>query len=112
MFPVFWGLCFHWELGAGLHCWGLKFLWCPWVVGDLEVIGVLLPMPHLFASLPSGDLALPLGKHILPVTRENILRGKFIDLFSLLYWEPEKKDKEELDEWNKEKLKKYKVERT
>lgn len=44
-------------------------------------------------------------------SRVNILKGEFVDLFSLLYREPEKKDKEVLDDKEKEKLRKKVVDR-
>lgn len=52
------------------------------------------------------------GEHLLQSTRVKILRGKFIDFFSRLYQEIEKKDKELLDKKEKEVLNKHKVERT
>lgn len=83
--------------------------WCRWGFGgSWGSQAESLP----FSVLPSGDLALPLGDHLLPTTREKILRGEFMDLFHLLYWEPVRKDKEEMDEHEKEILKKQKVERT
>lgn len=63
------------------------------------------------AHLPSGDVALPLGDHLLAATKEKIIKGEFVDIFSLLFRELEKKDKEDLDEKDKEKLKKWKVDR-
>lgn len=67
---------------------------------------------NTLTALQSGEVALPLSEHLLPSTRDKILRGKFIDLFNLLYREIEKKDKEELDDKEKEKLQKCKVDRT
>ncbi|KAL8169687.1 UNVERIFIED_CONTAM: hypothetical protein K2H54_055470 [Gekko kuhli] len=49
-----------------------------------------------------SDVALPLGNPLLPVTREEICKGDFADVFSLLYCEMEKKDREELDDKDKE----------
>lgn len=64
------------------------------------------------AAIPFGDVALPLGDHLLPATRDKICRGEFVDLFSLLFRELEKKDKDELDDKDKEKIKKRTVDRT
>ncbi|XP_060111188.1 semaphorin-6A-like [Heteronotia binoei] len=55
---------------------------------------------------------MPLGDHLTAATREKILRGEYVDVFSLLYRELEKKSKDELDEKDKEKLKRRKVDRT
>lgn len=52
---------------------------------------------------------MPLGEHLAQVIRNKILRGEYVDLFSLLYRELEKKDKDLQDE--KEILKKCKVDR-
>lgn len=57
---------------------------------------------------PAGDIAMPLGKYLLQSTRDKILRGEYIDFFSLLYQEVEKKDKGLMDK-EKEDLKKRKV---
>ncbi|XP_054843457.1 uncharacterized protein LOC129335043 [Eublepharis macularius] len=64
-----------------------------------------------FNALPFGDTALPLGDHLTQATREKILRGEYVDIFTLLFRELEKKDKEDLDERDKEKLKRRKVDR-
>lgn len=56
----------------------------------------------------SGDIDMLLGKHLLHSTRDKIMHGEFIDYFSLLYPEIEKKN-ELLDEKEKEVLKKCKV---
>lgn len=50
--------------------------------------------------------------HLLPITKEKILRGEFMNLFALLYREPVKKGKEEVEIRDKEILKKCKVEKT
>lgn len=52
----------------------------------------------LLTSLLSGEIALPLGDHLLLATHEKTLKGEFIDLFSLLYRGVEKMGKEELDD--------------
>lgn len=44
-----------------------------------------------FAVLPSGEVALRLGKHLFTAIWEKITRDEFIDIFSLLYQEVEKK---------------------
>lgn len=53
-------------------------------------------IPSCFA-IPSGDIALPLGEHLLPATWEQILKGEFVGFFSLLFREVEKKNKELLE---------------
>lgn len=64
------------------------------------------------AALPTGDVILPLGDHLLAFTKEKILRGKFVDVFfHFLPHELEKKDKEDLYEKDKAKLKKHKIDR-
>lgn len=55
-------------------------------------------MPYGF-PLPPGDVALPLGNHLSMVTTE-----KYIDVFSLLYYKVQKKDKEEMYDREKEIL--------
>lgn len=45
---------------------------------------------------------MPLGKHLLQPTRDKILKGGYIDFFSLLYRKGEKKDKELMDDKEKE----------
>lgn len=57
-------------------------------------------------AIPFGDM----GDHLLPTTRDKICREMFVDLFSLLFRELEKKDKEELDD--KLKNRKQAVDRT
>lgn len=51
------------------------------------------------------------GGSLAQATRDKILRGEYVDLFSLLYRELEKKDKDLLDDKEKEILKKRKVDR-
>lgn len=46
-----------------------------------------------------------LGDHLLATTREKKLRGKFVDTFSPLHREMEKKEKDQLDDRKKELLK-------
>lgn len=65
-----------------------------------------------FSSLPLDDIALPLREHLLQATKDKILHRKYIDLFSLLYWELEKKDKDLIDDRKKEIWKKRKVDKT
>lgn len=82
------------------------------VFGDLVGFGeVELGIYCLFHCLPVIWI-LPLGDHLLPATRDKILMGGFMDLFPILYWELMKKDKEEMDDWDKKILKKPKVDRT
>lgn len=72
-------------------------------------------LPYEFtpvAALFTGDVSLPLGDHLLSATKEKILRGEFVDIFSLLFRELEKKDKGDLDEKDNEKRKNRKVDRT
>lgn len=33
-----------------------------------------------FSAMPCGDMALPLGDHLLPDRRDKTLRGKFVNL--------------------------------
>lgn len=60
--------------------------------------------------LPSGNIVLPL----LQATKEKILKGEFGDLFFFLYrsWRKVKKDKEQLDDREKEILNCRKVDHT
>lgn len=55
---------------------------------------------------------MPLGEHLLLFTRGKILREDYIDFFFLLYGEIEKKDKDLMDDKEKEILRKRKVDRT
>lgn len=61
------------------------------------------------SPMPSGDMAMPLGEHLLQATRDKILRGEYVDVFSLLYREVEKKDKDLLEDREKEALKHRKI---
>lgn len=56
-------------------------------------------------SVLFGDIAMPLGEHLTVATRDKILRGDYVDVFPLLFWDLEKKDKDELDEHLKECIK-------
>lgn len=56
-------------------------------------------------SFPVGDMSFPLREHLLPATKEKIIQGEFADFFLLLYRELEKKDKQDLDEKEKEIVK-------
>lgn len=47
---------------------------------------------------PLVTQAIPLGDYLTRATRENLLKGEYMDVFSLLFWELEKKDKEDLDD--------------
>lgn len=80
--------------------WGVDILW-----------GFIPTMSHP-SAIPLGGIALPLGDHLLPATIEKILHGEFVDLFSLLYRELEKKDKDQLDDREKDILKRRKFDRT
>ncbi|XP_053167389.1 uncharacterized protein LOC128351680 isoform X3 [Hemicordylus capensis] len=51
----------------------------------------VLPSPQ---HAPYGGMGLPLGGHLLPSTKEKILKGEYVDIFSLLFREPEVKHKE------------------
>lgn len=57
------------------------------------------------SALPSEDVDTPLGDHLSLATWDKILRGKYVDVFFLLYWEVEKKDKVLMDDMEKEFLK-------
>lgn len=46
-----------------------------------------------FDSQPYGDISLPLG-NLLPETREKILQGEYVDVFSVLYRAFKKKEKD------------------
>lgn len=61
---------------------------------------------------PSSDMAMSLGENLTQATRDKILRGEYIDFFSLLNCEIEKKDKDLLNDKEKKVLKKRKVDRT
>lgn len=52
---------------------------------------------------------MPLGDHLTTNTRDKILRGESIDVFSLLFRKLEKEDKEDSDECKKEHLKYHRV---
>ncbi|XP_067323632.1 uncharacterized protein [Anolis sagrei] len=52
-----------------------------------------------------------LGAHLSQKTIDKILRNEYIDMFSLYFRELDKKEKEDLDEERKEKLKNRRVER-
>lgn len=56
-------------------------------------------------SIPLGDFALPLEDHLITATRDMILKGEYVDAFSLLFYNLEKEDKEDLDEHQKECIK-------
>lgn len=58
-------------------------------------------------SVPFGDLGMPLGEHLTVATRDKILKGDYMDVFSLL-----EKDKDELDECLKEHIKWCTIDRT
>lgn len=62
------------------------------------------------SPLPSVDIAMPLGDHLPQATREKILQGEYVDLFSILYHKVEKNDKDLLDDKEKEILRKRKIE--
>ncbi|XP_053112579.1 formin-F-like isoform X2 [Hemicordylus capensis] len=51
----------------------------------------IVPSPQ---HAPYGGMGLPLGDHLLPSTKEKILKGEYVDIFSLLFREPEVKHKE------------------
>lgn len=53
---------------------------------------------------------MPLSDHLLQSKWEKILQGEYVDLFSLLYREVEKKDKDLLADRKKEILRKRKIE--
>lgn len=65
--------------------------------------------PHM--SFLVGDMSLLLGEHLLPAMKEKIYKGEFFNFFLLLYRELQKKDKQDLDEKEKEMLKCRKVDR-
>lgn len=54
--------------------------------------------------LPPGEMDIPLGKYLLPVNRNKMCKGEYVDVFSLLFRELEKNDKEDVGERDKEKL--------
>ncbi|XP_053140147.1 uncharacterized protein LOC128339766 isoform X2 [Hemicordylus capensis] len=61
---------------------------------------------------PYGRMGLPLGDHLLPATKEKILKGEYIDIFSLLFREPEVKHKERESCKEHEATKRKPVEKT
>lgn len=52
---------------------------------------------------------MPLQDHLTTNTRDKILQGEYVDIFSLLFRELEKKDKDDQDEYEKECIKCHKV---
>lgn len=81
-------------LGPGQQPWGSPYATVP------------------FRALPYGDMAMPLGNHLTQATREKILRGEFVDIFSLLFRDLKKKDKEDMEEKDRENLRRRNVDRT
>lgn len=65
----------------------------------------------LATSFPFEDQAMPLREHLTNATRDNILKGEYVDIFQLLFREIEKKDKEDLSDKDKECLKRCTVDR-
>lgn len=63
-------------------------------------------------AIPFRDIAMPLGEHLTLATRDRILRGEYVDVFSLLFCELEKKDKEDMDDRLKERIKRRNIDRT
>ncbi|XP_054852798.1 uncharacterized protein LOC129341561 isoform X2 [Eublepharis macularius] len=84
--------------------------WPPYLGGLYYQPTALGSLPY--RAMPFGDAALPLGDHLTPATRDKILRGEFVDVFTLLFRELEKKDKEDMDERDKERMKRRKVDRS
>lgn len=42
-------------------------------------------------SIPFGDMAMPLGEHLTSTTHDKILRGEYVEVFSLLFHDLKKK---------------------
>lgn len=63
-------------------------------------------------AIPYCDIAMPLGEHLTIMTRDRILWGEYVDVFSLLFLELEKQDKEDLDDHLKEHIKHHNIDRT
>ncbi|XP_054845591.1 uncharacterized protein LOC129336489 [Eublepharis macularius] len=94
---------------VGNHAFGQpQWMWPP--AAGIPYYPALGVMPY--RAMPFGDTALPLGDHLTPATRDKILRGEFVDVFTLLFRELEKKDKEDMDDRDKERLKRRKIDRT
>ena len=43
--------------------------------------------------IPYGAVSTPIGYHLLPANKEKFWRGKFVDIFSLVFREEETRDK-------------------
>lgn len=63
-------------------------------------------------SLPPCDVITSLGDHLSLALRDKILWGEYVDVFSLLYREVERNDKNLMDDRKKEVLKRRPVDRT
>lgn len=63
----------------------------PWGVGGMPPQWAAPVVMSHSSHIPSGDTAMLLGEHLQPATREKILRGEFVDFFSMLYQEVEKR---------------------
>lgn len=62
--------------------------------------------------VPVGDLAMPLGKPLTIATWNKILKGGYVDVFSLLFCDLENKDKDKLDDCLREHIKCHIIDRT
>lgn len=69
----------------------------PWGTSCGGPKGVAIEGSVMDLPMPSGDIAMPLGEHFLQATRDKILRGECMDVFTLLYQEIGKKDKDLMD---------------
>lgn len=53
----------------------------PWGVTCGTVTGTVGGVSGGDSPMPSGDVAMPLGEHLLQATREKILRSEYVDFF-------------------------------
>lgn len=72
--------------------WGSSNVSGPW---GPSLAGLLL------TALPPRDTSTSLGDHLSLVTWDKILRGDYVDIFSLLDREVERKDKDLMDDKEK-----------
>lgn len=60
-------------------------------------------------TLPFGDHTMSLEDHLTSTTRDKILSREYVDIFYLLFRKLKKKNKEDLDDQEKECLKHHKI---
>lgn len=63
-------------------------------------------------SMLSPQVWYLLGKHLTVTTRDRILRGEYMDVFSLLFRDLRRKDKDDLDDCLKEQIKRRMIDQT